>query len=588
MSAQPQPPPGELLAAVIAITEGLDLPEVLRHVAVAAAAQTGAPYAALGVLGPDNLHEAFIHVGMPPDVVAAIGAPPRGHGVLGLITREQALIRVADIAEHPASVGFPANHPPMTSFLGVPLKVGSEVFGNLYLSDKPGGFDADDETVVLALAAAAAVAIHNAQLHSRVRSRSSWLAAAHEITTWLLRGDHEEQALALVVRRAREIATADVAMLVLPSLDGALIVEVADVTDGLSGDAATDTGDVRDLIGLPAPVPTDATPAAQDGASGWIVEDLSAVAGPAYHRWGPAIIATFELGEPTHGQLVIARGRGQPRFGSDDVQTAASFATHAALALRLATARQQANTLAVIDERQRIARDLHDLAVQQLFAAGMQLNRLRQQPQEEGLLHVIDDALSGLDTAVGQIRATITALHGRGHTDLVERLRRVTSHARATLGFAPSFVVDDPSGATARVLTTLDDDLADDLTAVTQEALSNVARHARASAAEVQLVVSGGLLTLSIVDDGVGIDASRQGTTGGADSGIGNGIGNGNDNDNDNGNGNGNGNGLANVVARARRHHGSVTIGEAATGGTRLVWQVPLPQGSALPVGSAP
>jgi signal transduction histidine kinase len=539
--ARANPAVGGLLDAVVGISEGLDLQRVLRRLVEAAAAHTGARYAALGVLGPDGLHETFIHHGMSDDLVRTIGHLPRGHGVLGLITREQRVVRVDDISRHPSAVGFPAGHPPMGTFLGVPLRVRDEVFGNLYLTDKPGGFtDADVDTVQV-LGAAAAVAIDNARLFRTVARREAWATAARRVTTVLLEGTDEEEALGLVAAQARLVAGAAVAALVLPSLDSSLVVEVLDTDEPLDLLGCSLPGDVRPDEELP------------DGS--WMVRDLSAATShPALGTLGPAIAARLADDEGQLGVLLLARPKGAAAFVADDLATVTSFATQAALALRLAAARRQSDVVALYEERQRIARDLHDLAVQQLFAAGMQLSRLRDGPAPGDAdaagrpwRATLDAALDGIDEAVQQIRATIRSLHGQDHElTLTGRLEREAARAEGPLGFPPGLVVDPPGGPDRP----LDPDLVDDLAAVTREALSNVARHARAGRVDVRLDVTPDQVVLSVADDGVGIAAGRTAPVRRS--------------------------GLANFEARARHHGGTAVVSRRPGGGTLVEWRVPL------------
>src|SRR5450755_2717218 len=217
-----------LLDAVVSVADGLELESTLRRIVRAACDLTSAPFAALGVLGEDGLHKAFVHTGMDPDTVRRVGHLPRGHGVLGHITRVGRAVRVTDLSSHPASMGFPEGHPQMKSFLGVPVGIGDRVVGNLYLADKPGGFTAEDEDVVVALAAAAAVAVDNAGLYEDARRRERWMAAAQEVSTTMLSGADEDDALRLIALRARQVAGACASALVLPGWDGQWVLEIAD------------------------------------------------------------------------------------------------------------------------------------------------------------------------------------------------------------------------------------------------------------------------------------------------------------------------------------------------------------------------
>src|SRR6185312_15658239 len=203
-----------LLDAVVGIGSDLDLRSTLQRIVEAACALAGARYGALGVIGPDRLLSDFITHGIDPATHAAIGDLPHGRGVLGLLITDPHPVRLPDIRKHPRSYGFSPKHPPMHSFLGVPVRIRDQVFGNLYLAEKRGGaqFDQDDEDIMVALSVAAGAAIENARLYDLTRRRQRWLEAAAEITSVLLGQIQRTEALQLVATRAREVAEADVAM----------------------------------------------------------------------------------------------------------------------------------------------------------------------------------------------------------------------------------------------------------------------------------------------------------------------------------------------------------------------------------------
>jgi signal transduction histidine kinase len=501
----------DLVRAVSQIAEGLDLPVVLDRLIDAARQATGARYAALGVLGPDGLHEEFRHVGLAPEQVAQMGELPRGHGVLGMITREKAAVVTDDIKGHPASVGFPPGHPPMGAFLGVPLRVRGVTFGNLYLTDKDGGFDDEDRRTVEALAAAASVAVDNARLYRSARNREAWAEAAGAVTAALLGGLDEEDALQVVVRHARRVAHADAAVLALPGMDGVPVVEVV---DGGVGD--------HDLVGLGL---------------------------PAVRALGDTVSCPVADGEGETGVLVLVRSDGHRRFGPDDVAGAESFAAQASLSLRLAAERRRGEGRVLLDERARIARDLHDLAVQQLFAVGIELGRLKESLDvgtglDPRLGSHVDSALDGLDTAVEHIRATIRPLRTEvRRATVAEQVARTVSDAAVVLGFEPELVDRTlPDDAEQ-----WDEQLVHDLLAALGEALANVARHSRASSARIDLTLTDGRLRLVVEDDGVGVPAEPVRSSG-----------------------------LANLQARARLHGGHCTVLPLVTGGTRVEWAVPV------------
>ncbi len=496
------------MRVVSQIAEGLDLPVVLDRLVEAARDATGAGYAAIGVLGPDGLHEEFRHVGLTPEQMGSMGELPRGHGVLGLITRERRPVVAADIGSHPASVGFPPGHPPMRSFLGVPLRVRGEVFGNLYLTDKPGGFDLDDQDAIEAMAAAASVAVDNARLYRSARNREEWSEASGQVTAALLGGLEEEEALQVVVRHACQVARADAAALAMPGRDGTLVVEV--VAGGV---------EEQQLLGL----------------------GLTALRG-----LGDTVSCPLTDGEGEAGVLVLVRGDGHRRFGHDDIAGAEGFAAHASLSLRLAAERRYGESRVLLDERARIARDLHDLAVQQLFAVGIELGRVREELPDGELSERVEAALRGLDTAVDHIRTTLRPLRPGSRTvSHHQQLATTVSDAAVVLGFEP--VLQDRTDADD--VAGWDPVLLHDLRAALGEALANVARHARAGSAQVLLEVVDDLdggpsaVRLVVEDDGVGVPERPSRTSG-----------------------------LANLAARARQHAGSCTVSARPTGGTRVEW----------------
>ncbi|MFC5380419.1 GAF domain-containing sensor histidine kinase [Aquipuribacter nitratireducens] len=497
----------QLVRVVSQIAEGLDLPVVLDRLIDAARETTGARYAAIGVLGPDGLHEEFRHVGMSPEQVARMGHLPRGHGVLGLITRERTAVVTDDIASHPASVGFPPGHPPMHTFLGVPLKVRGTVFGNLYLTDKPGGFTEADQGTVEALAAAASVAVDNARLYRSARDRQQWAEAAAAVTSALLRGLDEEEALEVVASHARRVSGADVAVVALPGIEGTPVVEVV-------------VGDVggHDLVGL----------------------GLAAV-----RALGDTVSCPLADGDGEAGVLALVRVDGGGRFGPDAVTGAEGFAAQASLSLRLAAERRRGEGRVLLDERARIARDLHDLAVQQLFAVGIELGRLKERDDlAEPVRAHVDSALDGLDTAVDHIRATLRPLKPAPRPATPgEQVARTVRESAVALGFTPSLVdTTDPAAAAA-----WDANLVHDLLAALAEALANVTRHAHATSVHVRLAVHDDRLHLVVEDDGVGVPERPQRSSG-----------------------------LSNMHARAVLHGGGCTVAPREDGGTRVEWVVPL------------
>jgi GAF domain-containing protein len=228
-----------LLRANQAITSGLSLPAVLRRIAESARDLVGARYAALGVLASDGGLAEFVHVGLADERAARIGHLPEGKGLLGALIEQPQPIRLASIADDPRSCGFPPGHPPMTGFLGVPIRIREKVFGNLYLAESTRGeFTADDEELTKALAATAATVIDNARLYEAARDRGEWLRASAAITRRLLSAnlDDEIEFLRLVAEHSRNIARADLVAVVLPhGQDLHVEVAVGSSAEGLRG-----------------------------------------------------------------------------------------------------------------------------------------------------------------------------------------------------------------------------------------------------------------------------------------------------------------------------------------------------------------
>lgn len=505
-----------LFAAVVAVAAGLELTSTLRRIVQAAVELSDARYGALGVVGDDDRVREFIHVGMDPDTVEAIGDYPRGLGVLGLLVQHPVPLRIDEISAHAASAGFPQHHPPMTSFLGVPVRVRGRVFGNLYLTDKRGAarFTAEDEHTVTALAAAAAVAIENARLFEHTRMRGRWQAAITDLNTAVLGGAETEEVLGLMARKARVMTSADVAAVALPS-DDAFVVEIVDDGDG----------------------------AARGGLLGaeWTTDgpDAGSVAGV-----GSGVVLPLRTPEQTLGLLWLGWADPEGALETQARERAENFAGQAAVTVALAQARREQERLMVYEDRDRIARDLHDLVIQRLFATGMQLQATSRIPGvSEDLTARIDRAVDELDETIREIRQTIFALHepmdapGAG---LRSRVLREVEQSAALLGFSPTVRFVGPVDSLASAV------VAENLTAVLREALTNAARHARARRVDVMVEASDGDLVLTVTDDGVGLPESGRRS------------------------------GLSNIEDRARAVGGSSVVERiSADGGTRLRWSAP-------------
>ncbi|MET8569513.1 GAF domain-containing sensor histidine kinase [Streptomyces sp. NPDC004783] len=529
-----------LLEAVLSVGRELDLEQALRRIVEAAAVLVDAEYAALGVIGPDGKRLSdFLTVGVSDEVAARIGSYPEGHGILGELIRHPEPLRLAKLSEHSASYGFPAHHPPMNTFLGVPVLVRDQVFGNLYLTEKRGGqeFDEDDESVLSTLAVAAGVAIDNARLYEDSRLRERWLQASAEITHSLMSGAGQGQVLKLIAERAREITGAALAAMSTPVQDtDTLTVELA---IGQGADAH------RGLV-----LPLEGTLTGEAFASGAPVSsqdvsrDQRVSAGPTrFTGLGPAVAVPIGAGEHIRGVVLLAREAGARDFSDKELDPLKSFAAQAALAMELAERRQDAEQIALLEDRDRIARDLHDLAIQRLFATGMTLQSAGRFVEHAGAKERVLRAVDDLDETIKIIRSTIFGLRTRDDETapgLRARAVRVIGQAAPVLGFAPSVRME------GLLDTHVTRETADHVVAVLSESLTNVARHARADRADVTLETDGRSVRLTVTDNGVGIPAGGRRS------------------------------GLANMAERARKLGGDLEWSSPDGGGTRLVWHAPV------------
>ena len=503
-----------LFTAVVSVAAGLELSATLRRIVQAAVELVDASYGALGVLDDEGEGLAeFIHVGIDSRRVALIGHPPEGRGILGLLIDHPVPIRIDDLSNHPSSVGFPANHPPMSSFLGVPVRVRGEVFGNLYLTEKRtgSGFTADDERTVMALAAAAAVAIENARLYERSRQREQWREAVSDIANAVLADVDPDEVLALVANRARRLTGADVSVVALPDVDGVLAVEIIDSDRRVPGGRADGPLSViAAWEGDRVPENSVVQAAFHDGVSRVEPTSASALAVAEGERgFGPAAVIPLVTADHVLGVLMLMWGDETQRAPRDVLALAGSFASQAAVTLMLATARREHERLAVYEDRDRIARDLHDLVIQRLFATGMMLEgTTRVGPLPDDAADRVSRAVDELDETIKEIRQTIFALHEPMDTSTSStrgRVLRETSQSASLLGFEPAVRFSGP------VDSLVPKPAADNLVAALREALANAAKHARARKVDVVMLIDDGYVVLVVTDDGVGVSTADGG-----------------------------------------------------------------------------
>jgi signal transduction histidine kinase len=527
-----------LLEAVVAVGSNLELEAVLRRIVEAAATLVNARYGALGVIGEDGQLADFIPVGMDEGTIAGIDHWPEGRGLLGLLIKDPNPLRLADIASHPQSSGFPDGHPPMRTFLGVPVRIRDEVYGNLYLTEKRDGaaFDEEDETLVTALSAAAGVAIENARLFDAAHRQERWLLASSEVTRRLLGGAAVDEVLEFVTQQTLEMTGADLVVLALPDLERTrLTIKHA------AGDAAQQA--------LNLDLPAGASVSGQVLATGKpiTIEDFrhdERVAKVARENLNLGAAIVFPLGGPgnVRGVLTVGRHPGAMPLAQAAIDLVTTFAAQAGIALELADHRKDAERLAVFEDRDRIARDLHDLVIQRLYASGMKLQGVMPQitrPQvEERVSSVVDD----LDATIKDIRTAIFALQARDSKErhgLRGKVMEVLEQTTGPLQLSSSVQLD------GRLDSEVPDDIGEDMLHALREALSNAARHGKATQVEVTVAV-GSELRLLVRDNGIGIGETDRRS------------------------------GLANLARRAGQYGGSLTVAPAAGGGTELDWRVPL------------
>ena len=541
-----------LLAANRSVVSELALPGVLRRIVEAARAVAGARYAALGVLGADGLLEQFIHSGMDTGTVKRIGHLPTGRGVLGALVDQPHPIRLHAISDDPRSVGFPPGHPPMQGFLGVPVRSRGEVFGNLYLAERLDGadFSADDEDLVVALAASAGVAIENARLYEESRRRQEWLRASAEISRDLLRPGLGDEVLVRIADAVLRLADADIVTLDFPvgadpggptaaapapGRPEQLVVEVArgEGTDSLVGTAY-------------ASGPSLAGAAMRDRRAA--IADETGRAEPALTpvvadgTWGPAMACPLVGEAGVRGAVVVARRAGSRPFSRTDVEMAEQLALHAALALELADGRRDEARVAMLEDRHRIARDLHDHVIQRIFATELTLEAVTGRAVDPAVREALGRAIEDLDETIRRIRTAIFTLQKpKSSMDPRAVLLEVVRSSTAGLGFEPTLRLEGP------VATVLDPPLLHDVTAVLRESLTNVVKHASCSAVDVHVVVTPTVVTVEVIDDG-SAPAPKSAAPGGRPH-----------------------RGLDNLASRARARNGECTLTTDARG-TVLSW----------------
>jgi signal transduction histidine kinase len=483
-----------LLEAGLALASELSLPIVLQRIVDLAAEVTDARYGALGVIAGDELVE-FITTGMSAQQRRDIGALPRGRGVLGLLIKEPRPLRINNIGDHPQSVGFPPNHPPMRSFLGAPVQAMGRVFGNIYLAEKRGAqeFSAGDQESLVVLATQAGVAIANASLYEEIRLRERWLNGLRDITNDILSGADSASILVDIAERARELAKADAATIAIAGSTPDQLVVTAAVGARAS-----------ELQGQPVPAVGSISGDVMRTGKPLVLEDVSADPRADQRivqlgRHGPALFVPLRVRGRATGTLMVANLKGGRRFDQQTLQLVETFADQASVAIEYGRAQTDLRRLGLMEERERIAKELHDGIIQSVFAVGMGLQGTALLAGSPETAARIEGAVDQLDAVIRDLRNYIFGLRPGILADhlLDEALRELGNEIQKQGSIRVEVQVDAALAATVS-------SRSHEIVQLTREALSNVARHAQAKSAVVRLVREGQMAVLVIEDDGVG------------------------------------------------------------------------------------
>jgi two-component system sensor histidine kinase DevS len=525
-----------LVEAMLVVSSGLELDATLRSIVHMATNLVEAQYGALEVHGnaQQRLPLKCIFEGIDDDTIRRIGLLPQGRGVAHLLIDDPRPLRLDNIADHPASVGFPPYHPPMRTFLGVPILIRDEVYGNLYVAEKANGqlFSQDDEVLLQALAAVAGTAIANARLYQQATARQSWIESTRDIATDLLSGAEPGTVFRRVAEQALKLTGADAALVAVPTGD---YTATADVTELL---VIETLGDAVATAGQTIPLAHTAVGDAFAKRDAQRVEQIEL---DGVENAGPALVLPLRTAaDDVAGIVVVLRDIGAAAFTEEQLDMMAAFADQAALAWQLASTQRRMRELDLLTDRDRIASDLHDHVVQRLFAVGLTLQgaipHSRLPEVQQRLSNVVDE----LHAIIQDIRAAIFDLHGGspGATRLRQRLddaiaQFADSGVRTTIQFVGP-------------LSVVDAELADHAEAVVREAVSNAVRHADATKVSVSIKVENGLC-IDVVDNGHGITGSVTES------------------------------GLSNLRHRAKEAGGQFSITNVVGGGTAVHWLAPLP-----------
>ena len=527
-----------LLEAGLTLASELSLPIVLQRIVDLAAEVTDARYGAMGVIGEKGSLVEFVTTGISARERRQIGPLPQGRGILGILIQDPRPVRIKNIAEHEKSVGFPPHHPAMHSFLGAPVQAMGRVFGNIYLAEKRTAeeFSEEDQESLVVLATQAGVAIANASLYAEIRTRERWLDALRDITNQVLSSADSNTLMEKIAERALDLASADVATIVTESGAGELVV------------AASVGARSGELLGQTMPADQSISGQVMRSGRSLALADLSAdrrAFQPIVRlgRHGPGFFIPLRVPGGAAGTLMVANLKGGRHFDETTRKIVESFTDQASVAIEFDKAQADLRRLGLMEERERIAKDLHDGIIQSVFAVGMNLQGAAILAGSPETAARIESSVEELDKVIRDLRNYIFGLRPGILADrqLDQALRVLGQDLESRSQISVKVEVDAALAAALSSHST-------DIVQLTREALSNISRHAQASKVTVRLGRRGSNAVLAIEDDGVGFTQ----------------------------NGNSVGNGIRNMRERAAGLGAALDISSATGKGTRLRLQIPI------------
>ncbi len=536
--------------ASLQLVEDISLETLLERIATVACEQAQARYAALGVLGENGQLKQFISVGMTDDEIRRIPHPPRGLGMIRALMNTTESIRLAEIQSDPRSVGFPRNHPHMRSFLGVPIRLGEDQYGQLYLTEKLGypEFTADDERIIQMLAAYAAVAIHNASLYDDLRERDQALtrrnqdlallnSIAKALTSSLKLDEILQKTLSLVMEYM-EVESGEIFLLDEDKQTLRLVLHRGQAAEAFWTRNRFSVGE--GLVGLVAQ-------SSEPIVSHDLANDMRYLR-DAVVKAGFRQMACFPL--TSSGNLVgvlSAVTRSANPLDEHDIQVITAIGSWAGLAIENARLHNDARRLAVLEERDRIGMDLHDGIIQSIYGVGLVLEHARLLAVEDPLKSQerIQQAIDSLNHTIRDIRSYILDLRPRqfGNENLLDALKRLAIEFRANT-LADATLAGDPED-----IKDISQTQALVLFHICQEALANAAKHAHAKKVDIRVWATPERYMLEIRDNGRGFDMNKMSMT--------------------------LGHGLSNMHTRAQHIGGDVEICSVVNEGTSILAWVP-------------